>query len=207
MQSNVQSSSESRKMVFSVNYMTKVAVLGVLAWLIMFLEFALPFFPSFLKIDISDIIALIGSLAMGPIAGILVELIKNLIHLIHTSTAGVGELANFIVGSAFVGVAGLYYRSHKTKKGALISLLLGTVSIVVTGAIVNYFITIPLYSILIVPYEVIMKMSSEVIPAIHNKFTLILYAFVPFNLLKGVLLTVITWPIYKRLSPILQKGL
>jgi len=208
MQANEKTMVGTGKRLHSTNYIAKVAILGAASWLIMLLEFPLAFiFPEFLKFDFSDIIPLIGSLALGPVAGILIELIKNLIHMLQTSTSGVGELANFIVGAAFVGVAGVYYKIHKTKKGALIGLLLGVVAMVVAGGIVNYFITIPLYSILLVPFDVIIGMSAKVIPAIHDRFTLILYAFCPFNLLKGVVLALITWPIYKKLSPILHKGL
>jgi riboflavin transporter FmnP len=207
MMTNSTAKVKTRRRIFSTNYLAKVAILGAIAWGIMLLEFVLPIFPGFLKFDFSDIIALIGSLALGPVAGILIELIKNLLHLFVTLTSGVGELANFIVGSAFVGVAGLYYSAHKTKKGAIACLLLGVVSIVVTGALVNYFITIPLYSIILVPFDVIINMASEVIPAIHDKPTLVLYAFCPFNLLKGIVLILITLPIYKRLSPILHRGL
>ena len=207
METNVKSNVKQQKKLFSANYIVKIAILGAASWLIMLLEFALPIFPSFLKFDFSDIIALIGSLALGPLAGVLIELVKNLIHLLQTHTAGVGELANFIVGSAFVGVAGLFYKSNKTKKGGVIGLALGIVSIIVVGALVNYFITIPLYSKFLVPFDVIISMSAEVVPAINSRFTLILYAFCPFNLLKGVVLMLITLPIYKRLSPFLHKGL
>jgi len=208
MQVNEKTTGNAKRKLLSTNYIAKIAILGVASWLVMMLEFPLAFiFPDFLKFDFSDIIPLIGALAMGPAAGILIELLKNLIHMLQTSTSGVGELANFIVGAAFVGITGLYYKVNKTKKGALISLLLGVAAMVVTGGIVNYFITIPLYSILLVPFEVIISMSSKVIPAIHDKLTLILFAFCPFNLLKGVVLALITWPIYKKLSPILHRGL
>ena len=192
--------------LLNTGYIAKIGILGASAWIVMLLEIALPFiFPDFLKLDFSDAVALIGAFAMGPAAGILIQLVKNLLHLIMTSTSGVGELANFIVGSAFVGAAGLYYKTHKTKKGALVSLSVGTASIVAAGALVNYFITIPLYSILLAPLEAIIGMSSKVIPAIKDKLTLVLFAFCPFNLLKGILLSLIIWPIYKKLSPILHK--
>ena len=207
MNTNVKLMENKRKLV-SVNYIAKIAILGAAAWVVMLLDFAMPFiFPVFLKLDFSDLIPLIGSLAMGPVAGILIQLLKNLLHLTVTTTSGIGELANFIVGSSFVTAAGLYYKHHKTKKGAFISLLLGIVSIVSVAAIVNYSITVPLYSKFIIPYDAIINAASKVVPAIHDKFTLILFAFCPFNLLKGVVLSLITWPIYKKLSPILQKGL
>jgi len=115
-----------------LTYIVKIAMLGVLAYVVMFLEFALPVFPSFLKMDFSDLIPLLGSLALGPVAGILSELIKNLLHLLTAShTGGVGELANFVVGSAFCATAGLYYQHHKTKKGAIVSLALSAVAMIV----------------------------------------------------------------------------
>lgn len=190
-----------------LTYIVKIAMLGVLAYVVMFLEFALPVFPSFLKMDFSDLIPLLGSLALGPVAGILSELIKNLLHLLTAShTGGVGELANFVVGSAFCATAGFYYQRHKTKKGALVSLVLAAVAMIVAGALVNYFITVPLYAaVLGWSTEMIVGMSQAVIPAIKDKLTLIIYAFCPFNLIKSVVLAVITIPLYKKVSPLLHK--
>ncbi len=194
------------KSKFSTPLMVKVAMLGVLAFVIEFLEFALPIFPSFLKLDFSDLIALIGSLALGPVAGLLIELIKNLLHLTVSSTGGVGDLANFVVGSAYVVSAGWYYSKHRTRKGAMCGLLIGIAAIVVAGALVNYFITLPLYGLVLgVSTDMIIGWASAVIPAINSKLTLILYAFCPFNLIKGVVLTLIAIPLYKHISPLLKK--
>ena len=190
----------------NLSYVVKVAMLSALAYAIMFLEFAIPIFPSFLKMDFSDLIPLVGALALGPVAGILIELIKNLLHLITTHTGGVGELANFIVGSAFVATAGALYLRNKTRKGAVIALLCSIAAMIVAGALVNYFITIPLYAIVLgFSTEAIVGMSSAVIPAIHDKLSLILLAFCPFNLLKGLILTIITIPLYKKISPLLHR--
>ena len=190
----------------STAYFIKVALLGVLAYVVMFLEAPLPFFPSFLKLDLSDLFPLLGALALGPVAGLLSELIKNLLHLLHSSTGAVGELANFIVGSAFVMTAGAIYQKHQTKKGALIALLCSILAMVVAGALVNYFVTIPLYAtVLGWSTEMIVGMSSKVIPAITDKLTLILFGFCPFNLLKGIVLTLITVPLYKHVSPLLKR--
>ena len=191
----------------STVYLVKVAMLGVLAYVVMFLEFALPFFPSFLKLDFSDLIPLIGALALGPAAGLLTELLKNLLHLLTAShTGGIGELANFIVGSAFCMTAGWIYLKNKTKKGAIIALLCSMLVMIVAGAVVNYFITVPLYALVLGwSTEMIVGMSNAVIPAIHDKLTLILYAFCPFNLLKSVILTLITIPLYKKVSPLLHR--
>lgn len=194
--------------ILTTNYLVKIAVLAAVARVVMFLEFPLPMFPPFLKLDFSDLIPLIGSLAMGPLAGVLIELIKCLIHLVNSTTGGVGDLANFIVGAAYVWAAGFYYQRHKTKKGAIIGLCLGTLTMLVVGAFVNYAITIPLYGLVMGwSEEMILGMSSAVIPAIDNRFTLILFAFCPFNLMKGIILTILAIPLYKPLSPLLHKGL
>lgn len=191
------------------NYIVKIAILGALARVVMFLEFPLPIFPDFLKLDFSDLVPLIGSLALGPVAGIMIEFVKCLLHMLTgglASTGGVGDLANFIVGAAYVSAAGAYYKRNKTKKRAVIGLALGTIAIVISGGLVNYFITIPLYAIVLgFATEDIIKMSASVIPAINSKLTLILYAFCPFNLLKGLVITLIAMPLYKKVSPILHK--
>ena len=198
------SNSKNRK-ILTTNYMIKIAVLAAMARVVMFLEFPLPMFPPFLKLDFSDLVPLIGSLAMGPLAGVLIELFKCLIQLVNSSTGGVGSLANFIVGAAYVWAAGFYYQHHKTKKGAIFGLCLGCVTMIVAGAFVNYFITIPLYGLVMGWSEqMIVGMSSEIIPTIHDKFTLILFAFCPFNLIKSVLLTAMTIPLYKPVSPLLH---
>lgn len=195
-----------RKKRMNAAYIVKIAMLGVIAFIIEILEFSTGIFPSFLKLDFSEIAALVGSLALGPLAGILIELIKNLLHLSISTTMGVGDLANFIVGSAFVVTAGAFYEKHKTKKGAMIALALSVAAMVVAGALVNYFVTLPLYVVVLnIPLDGIIGMGSTMIPAIHDKLTLILYAFCPFNFLKGILLTLITVPLYKPISPLLHR--
>lgn len=197
-----------RSKIFTTNYMVKVAIMAAVARVIMLLEFPLPLFPGFLKLDFSDLVPLIGALAMGPVAGVLIELVKCLLHIVNSTTVGVGDLANFIVGAAYVWSVGYFYQKHKTKKGAVIGLCVGTVAMIVAGAIVNYFITIPLYGLVMGwSEEFIVGMGSALIPAITDKLTLILFAFCPFNLIKGVLLTLLALPLYKKFSPLLHKGL
>lgn len=194
--------------LLTTNYLVKIAVLAAVARVVMFLEFPLPIFPGFLKMDFSDLVPLIGGLAMGPLAGVLIELVKNLVHVINSTTGGVGDLANFIVGAAYVFTVSAIYRKHKTKLGAFAGLSIGIVAMIVAGALVNYFITIPLYAaVLGLSTPDIVAMSAAVIPAIHDKLTLILFAFCPFNLIKGVVLTLIALPLYKHVSPILHRGL
>lgn len=190
----------------STAYLAKVSMLGALAFVIMVIEFAIPIFPVYLKLDFSDLIPLVGAFALGPVAGMMIQLIKNILHvLLMSDTGGVGELANFIVGSAFVMAAGAYYKGNRTKRGALVGLLLGTVTVVVAGAVVNFFITIPLYGLVMGWSEaMIVDLGAMVIPWIHNKLTLILFAFCPFNLLKGILLSALCLLIYKHVSPLLK---
>ena len=191
-------------------YITKIAMLGVVAYVVMFLEFALPFFPSFLEMDFSELVPLMGALAMGPLAGMLIELVKNLLHwATASSTGGVGEVANFVVGSAFVMTAGYVYKRNKTKKGAMLALVCAIVAMIVAGAIINYFVTVPFYASVFFKdaggIDGVVAMSAALIPAIKDKLTLILFAFCPFNLIKGVVLSLITIPLYKKVSPLLHR--
>lgn len=184
-------------------FMTGTAVLAALATIIMFLEIQIPVFPQFLKIDLSDTMALLAAFSMGPISGVLVELIKNLVHLTMTMTAGVGELANFLIGAALVLPAGIVYMYMRKFQGAIIGLISGVISMCVLGVLVNYYILIPFY-IKAFSFDAVMKMAQDAIPAIDSTFTLVLYAILPFNLLKGVVVSLITLPLYKRVSGVLK---
>ena len=189
----------------STSKMVKTSVLSVIAFVLMLIEFPVPLFPAFLKIDLSDLPALIGGFALGPAVGVSVELIKNFLHFItKTSTAGVGELANFIVGTALVLPASLIYKRKKSKSQALVALLAGTLSMAVAGGLANYFILLPFYA-KVMPLQVIIDMSRAANAAITDMKTLILYAIVPFNLIKGAFISLVTLLIYKRLSVILHK--
>lgn len=190
----------------SVSKMTKIAMLSVLAFVLMQFEVMLPIFPSFLKIDVSDLPALIGAFAMGPLAGVAIGAVKNLLHLFQTTTGGVGELANFFIGCAIVVPAALIYTKNKTKKSALVGLMVGTLVMSIAGALANYFVLIPFYSAFM-PIDAIIGLGTAVNPAIVNLGTLVLFGIVPFNLMKGVVLSVLTVLLYKRISPILHKGL
>jgi riboflavin transporter FmnP len=183
--------------------MTKVAILSVIAFLIMYIEFPIVFFPAFLKIDLSDLPALIAGFALGPVAGIMVELIKNLLHLFQTSTGGVGELANFVIGVALVGPASAIYYRDKSRKSAIIGMLVGIVSMAIVGALANYFVLIPFYQNFM-PIDAIIAMGQQANAAIVDVRTLVIYGVVPFNLLKGFVIMVITALIYKKISPLLK---
>ncbi|AND83448.1 ECF transporter S component [Clostridium tyrobutyricum] len=190
-----------------INRLVKVAVLSVIAFLLMFLEFAVPIFPSFLKIDISDLPALIGTFALGPVAGISIEFLKNILHGIFAGqTAFVGELANFIVGTVLVVTAGFIYKARKTKKSAVLGLISGTITMSIAAGLINYFVLLPLYQRAFnFPISQMVAIAGKINGNITDVWTLILLSIVPFNLIKGCMLTVITLLIYKKVSVILKK--
>jgi len=182
------------------------AIFTAMAVVLMNLETALPLMPPFLKFDFSEIPVLIGSFALGPVYGIIIELLKNLIHLPWSMTSGIGELSNFITGSLFVGTAGAFYSTHRTRKGAVISMIWGTLALAAIACPFNYYITLPLYgTVLGFKLEDIIAMSSAVNPLINTKLDLILYAFLPFNLFKGTLVSFITFWVYKPVSRLINR--
>lgn len=189
------------------HWVAKTGILAAVAILLMFWEMAIPLMPAFLKFDFSEIAVLLAAFALGPWTAVLIEFIKNLAHLPSTGTSGVGELANFLVGSAFVATAGLYYRKHKNKTGAFVAMGLGTLVMTAVASLLNYFFLIPFYiKVLNLPLDVIIEWSR----ASGNRLvtdlnTLILFVFVPFNLFKGIVVSLIVALLYKRLSRILHK--
>jgi len=192
-----------------LNKMIKVSMLSVVAFLLMFFELATPVFPAFLKIDISDLPALIGTFALGPMAGIGIELLKNILHGIFVGgTAFIGETANFIVGSVFVTTAGICYSRNKNRKNALIGMALGTVFMTAVAGIMNYYVLLPLYeTVLHFPMAAVVAMGTMVNPNITDLNSFIIWAILPFNILKGIVIALITLPVYKRVSPVIHGDL
>ena len=188
--------------------MAKMGILGAVAGVLMLLEIPLPFAPAFYEIDLSEVAVFLGTFAMGPVAGIIIEAVKILVNLVitGTATAGVGEFANFLIGCCLVVPAGIIYKRNKNIKNAIIGMVAGILCMTVAGALLNYFLLIPTYAKAFgMPVEAIVEMGTKINPNINSLWDLILLANVPFNLLKGVLSGVITFLIYKRLSPILHK--
>lgn len=182
------------------------AVLTAMAVLLMYLEIPLPLMPPFLKFDFSELPVLIGTFALGPVWGVVIELLKNLIHLPVTQTMGIGELSNFITGVIYVGTAGLIYRKFRTRKGAAASMGIATLALAAIAVPVNAFITLPLYgSVMGFSTEAIIGMSSAVNPLIKDKLSLLLAAFVPFNLFKEIVVGLITFFVYKPISKLINK--
>lgn len=182
------------------------AILTAMAVLLMYLEIPLPFMPSFLKFDFSELPVLIGSFALGPVWGIVIELLKNLIHLPVTQTMGIGELSNFITGVIYVGTAGIIYRIFVSKKGAAIAMIIATLVLAAVSVPVNAFLTLPLYgSVMGFPIEAIIGMSAAVNPLVKDKLSLLLAVFVPFNLFKGFIVAGITYFVHLPLSKLINK--
>jgi riboflavin transporter FmnP len=195
-------------------FIAKIGILSALATGIMFLEIVLPFTPTFLKLDLSELVVLLGGFALGPVAGILTELIKNLVHVAFTITGGVGELANFIVGCAFVVPAAVIYKRKKSIKNAILGLAVGSICMVAVAALMNYFVLIPLYiKIFAEQFNITHDQSLQGIvaegtknnKAIVDLKTLIMYGIVPFNLFKVIVVSLLTFAMYKKVSPILHK--
>ena len=189
-----------------VRWIAVAGVLSAVAIVLSFLEIPLPLFPNFLKIDASDIPALLGAFALGPLAGVAIEALKNLAHLLNSTTGGIGELANLVIGSAFVGTAGLLYRFHKTRASAFLGMGLGVLVMTTVACLANYFVLLPLYiNVLHFPLDAIIGLTRAAgNTLVKDMPTLILYVFVPFNLLKGLAVSVLTGLVYKRISPILH---
>ena len=193
----------TRKTV-SAKLIARVGVLGAIAALL-FLIPGIPIVPPIYKLDFSTVPVLLGGFSLGPVPGLLILLVKDLVGLTNSSSMGVGELADFLASAAMMLTAVAIYRRHHSRRGALIGLIAGTAVMTVVAALVNYFIMIPFYvAAMNMPAEAIVSMIGKVIPAVDSLPKLIAFATTPFNLLKGVVLSVITFLLYKRLSPLLK---
>ena len=199
--------SEKQNSISNVRKLCSIAVMSAVAMLLQFIEFSIPIIPSFIKLDFSDIPELIITFAYGPIAGCIVCLLKNLIHMPLSSSAFIGELSNFLLGCCFVLPAGLIYKKNKTKKTALIASVTGAVVMGVCSFPLNYFLIYPLYmKVLGFPYEAIVGMYQAILPAADTLVKDLLIFNVPFTIVKGLICAAFTFLIYKRLSPILKKS-
>lgn len=201
---------QNKKTFFKVRYVATTGILSALATVLMMISFSVPFMPSFIKLDFSELPALIAAYSMGPVYGVIVCLIKNLINLPMTTTGGVGELANFLLGCCFVLPAGFAYYIRKNRLSALLSALSGSAIMALVGLPLNYFVTYPAYSKLL-PIEEIVNMYAAIMPGVPGLipgadplFTCLLVFNVPFTFLKGALVTLITFLIYKRISPLIK---
>ena len=191
---------------YSTRNLTRLSLLSVIAFLLMYVEFPLAFIaPPFIKIDLSDMPALIGGFAMGPVAGITIELVKCILTFFvrGTTTGGVGELSNFIVGALFVGLSAKFYSKHRTYRGAVVGLLMGVIGMTLVATLSNYFVVFPLYG-KIMPMEAIINMGRAVTPRVKSLWDLMVYCIVPFNLVEGLIVSAATLTLYKRVSHFLH---
>lgn len=183
--------------------LTGTAMLGAVATVLMFIDFSVPIMPSFIKMDVSELPALIASFAYGPLSGVAVCLIKNLINLTRTSTAGVGELCNFMLGVCFVLPAGLIYLRRKSRSTAAIGALVGATCMAVLSVPVNYFITYPVYTNFM-PLDTIIGMYQAIFPGVDGLLQCLVVFNLPFTFVKGLIDAGLTFLVYKPLSPILH---
>ncbi len=191
---------------FKTRNITRVAVLSVIAFVLMNIKTPLGFIaPSFMKLDISDMPVLIGAFTMGPVYGVITALIKNILKIIiaGSDTGLVGELSNFIVASAFAVTASLFYRKHRTFKGAIGSLALGIITMTALAMLSNYFFIFPLYG-KIMPMEAIISMCSKINANVKGLKDIMVYVVLPFNLVKGTITAIFTIFIYKHVRPALK---
>lgn len=200
---NVTNTKTNRRMGVNVRKMTMTAMLSAVAFILMFFDFSVPFMPSFIKMDLSELPALIGSFAMGPLSGVVICLIKNLIHLFMTTTGGVGELSNFILGACFVLPAGLIYKLRKGRKAALGGAMLGAVLMALVSIVSNYFIVYPVYYNFM-PQETILTAYQAIFHGVDNILECLVVFNAPFTFVKGLFSVIITLLIYKPLSPIIK---
>ena len=187
---------EIRKLVMT-------ALLSALGIVLMRLGFHIPVMPSFITLDFSELPALIAAFSMGPVWGAAVCLVKNLVNLMFSQTGGVGELSNFLLGVLFVVPAGIFYQRSKNRKGALLGSLLGGVFMAVGSIFTNYYVVYPVYTAFM-PMEAIISAYQVINPRVENLWDCLIWFNCPFTFFKALCSIVITFLIYKRISPVIK---
>lgn len=194
--------------------MAVIAILGAIAGLLMLVEIPLTFVaPNFYKLDVSEVPVMIGTFALGPWAGILIELVKLLVKFVikGSSTGGVGELANFLIGCAMVIPAGIIYQLKKTKKRAMIGMGVGTVTMAAAGLVMNALVLLPFYATALFETKekgmaILIAAGAAIFPQIDSVWSFALWCVAPFNLIKGVVIFVLTMLLYKRVSRLIKEA-
>ena len=196
-----------RTKFLSTSTLVKISILSAIGYILMFISIPLPMlFPDFLKIDISDLTALLGGVALGPMAGITIAFLKNLLQFITgmSTTGGVGEFANFLIGGSFVFTVSYIYSKKRNVSGVIIGLISGIIIMTIVGCIANYFIILPFYSTIGFSIDAVVSMGSKINPAIKDKLTFVIWIIAPFNILKSGLMSLLTLPMYKKTEKILK---
>lgn len=200
------STNVAEKTKVNTRTLVQIGMLSALAIILMQFEIPLPFAPAFYKIDFSEVPVLIGCFSMGPFAGVLIELIKVILNVAikGTMTMGIGDAANFLIGCAFCVPAALIYQKKRTKSGAVMGMVVGTVIMTILGCVLNAYILLPVYAKAFeMPLDALVSMGTEVNGAITGLMTFVLFAVAPFNLLKGILVSLIVFFVYKKIRQVL----
>lgn len=187
----------------TVRNLVVTAMLTAVSFILMLLDFSVPLIPNFVKMDISEFPALLAAFALGPVWGAGVCLLKNLLHLTVTTTGGVGELANFLLGAVFTLVAGAIYKRKRTRAGAMIASIAGALAMAALSLPINYYITYPFYQNFM-PLDAIIGAYQAINPGVDGLFACLLIFNVPFTFVKGMLDVILCALIYKRISPLLK---
>ena len=201
--------SGSRERVLTTRKVAVCGMFAAIAAVLMVLEMPVPFAPPFYGLDLSELPVLVGTFAFGPVAGVLIEFCKVVLKVLFkpSSTAFVGELANFVIGCSYLLPASAVYLLHKTRKNAVIAVITGTLCMTVFGTAFNAVYLLPKFAQMFgMPMEAIIAMGTKVNPSIRSVTGLVVMAVAPLNLLKGGLISLITMLIYKKISPILKEG-
>lgn len=191
--------------------LTEIAILGAVSAILLIFNFRVLFMaPTFYKIDFAETAGLIGAFALGPLPALYIQIVKIVINILiegGSETMFIGELSNFIMSLAFVIPAAIIYKKERTKKGAIKALIVGSLSLTLISGPVNYFLIIPAYvKFMNFPLEAIIGLGAKIYPIITNKFLLVLLCTIPFNALKALLNSILTFLLYKRISPLLVKN-
>ena len=192
----------------SAFYITRIGALAAISTILFFIEFPLGIFPAFYQIDLSTYPVLLGTFALGPIAGLIILFIKDLIHFLVVgigATMGVGELSDFLISACYIIPAALIYRKIHSKKGAMLGMLTGLITASIIGSLLNYFVFIPLFAfVFAAPISAFVGQGSEKIGLIKDLRTLVVFATLPFNLIKFTLISILVTLTYKSVSPLLK---
>ncbi len=197
---------DSRKI--STKKMICIAMMSAIAIVVYYLDFPVPLMPSFIKLDLSNVVSLFAGFTLGPAAGVIVCLIKNVIHLVikgFGTTMGIGDIFDFVTSAVFAISAGLVYRKVHTKKGAVIGCIVGTAAYTLISLPLNYFIVYPIYAKAFGGMEAIISAYNAILPGTDNLFSALCIFNLPFTLVKGILCSLVTILIYKPLITALRK--
>lgn len=195
--------------IFSTRKVAMIGVFSAIAFILFLLEFPVPFAPPFYKLDFSELPALVGTFAFGPVAGVMIEFCKVVLKLLFkgTTTAFVGDLANFVIGCSFILPASLIYLFKKSKRNAIIGCAVGTLIITLFGTTFNAVYLLSAFAKLYgMPMDDIIGMGTAINEKINSVTSLVILCVAPLNLIKGAAISTITMLVYKKLSPVLKAG-